>query len=36
MNVNYIRISADWEETFSPNYWFMQSKQGKWGLVTID
>ncbi|MBY0013926.1 hypothetical protein [Paenibacillus typhae] len=37
MNVNYIWITADGEErSDSPNYWFMQSKEGKWGLVTID
>ncbi|KUP24623.1 hypothetical protein [Paenibacillus sp. DMB5] len=37
MNVNYNWITADGEERAdSPNYWFMQSKEGKWGLVTID
>ncbi|MNB73448.1 hypothetical protein D3C75_200570 [compost metagenome] len=37
MNVNYNWITADGEEREdSPNYWFMQSKEGKWGLVTID
>ncbi|WP_157643578.1 hypothetical protein [Paenibacillus camerounensis] len=37
MNVNYQWITADGEvRSDSPNYWFMQSKEGKWGLVTID
>ncbi|AIQ46723.1 hypothetical protein R70723_13220 [Paenibacillus sp. FSL R7-0273] len=37
MNVNYNWLTADGEERAdSPNYWFMQSKEGKWGLVTID
>lgn len=37
MNVNYNWITSDGEERAdSPNYWFMQSKEGKWGLVTID
>lgn len=37
MNVNYNWITADGEErSDSPNYWFMESKEGKWGLVTID
>ncbi|MNC40872.1 hypothetical protein D3C75_896130 [compost metagenome] len=36
MNVNFIRTTADGEKSYSPNYWFMQSKEGKWGLATID
>lgn len=36
MNVNYTRKTEDGEQTYSPNYWFMQNKEGIWGLVTID